>query len=180
MNKILAALLAFFSITAQASNEATANESSINGLRLMALKLKAEEIGLTKNIFPNEVFGILMETGFENGSFTLLVLADGTTSLYFSNGGGIIGAGTHESVKKASKNFLLLANEFRKQTKPTNTFPYPTNQEVRFFLIGRSGVTTYSANENGLGENRDPLSKLFHASHLVITELRQVEEARKK
>lgn len=178
MKKIVASFLAVIGLSSQASQEAPANTSVIDGMRTMALNLKAEEIGLTPENFPNEVFGVLMETGFENGSFTLLVIADGTTSLYFSNGGGIIGAGTHENVKKASATLLEGANYFRPQTKSVSTFPYPSNAEVKFYFIGRSGVTTYSAKEVDLGENRDPFSNLFHASHMVISELRQIEEAR--
>lgn len=180
MKKIIASILALLGLGAQTAPEAPANQSVIDGMRTMALNLKAEEIGLTPEDFPNEVFGVLMETGFESGSFTLLVIADGTTSLYFSNGGGIIGAGTHENVKKASSMLLSGANHFHAQTKSASSFPYPSNGEVKFYFIGRSGVTSYSANEVDLGENRDPLSKLFHVSHMVISELRQIEETRHK
>lgn len=177
MKKIIAGMLALLGVGAYAVQEAPANKSVIDGMRSMALNLKAEELGLTPENFPDEVFGLLMETGFEKGSFTLLVLADGTTSLYFSNGGGIIGAGTHEAVKKASSVLLVGANHFWPKTKSTSTFPYPSGGEVRFYFIGRSGVTVYSARERDLGENRDPMSQLFYASHRVISELRKIEES---
>lgn len=177
MKKLLASVLALLGIGAQAAQEVPANQSVIDGMRTMALSLKAEEIGLTQENFSNEVFGVLMETGFDGGSFTLLVLADGTTSLYFSNGGGIIGAGTHESVRKASSMLLVGANHFHSQSKPVSAFPYPAAGEVKFYFIGRTGVTNYSAKEVDLGESRDPLSELFHVSHMVITELRQIEES---
>lgn len=175
MKKVVASILALLGLGAQAAPEAPASQSVIDGMRTMALNLKAEELGLTSENFPSEVFGVLMETGFDSGSFTLLVMADGTTSLYFSNGGGIIGAGTHESVAKASSMLLSGANHFRAQTQLVSTFPYPSNGEVRFYFVGRGGVTSYAAKEIDLGENRDPLSKLFHVSHLVISELRQIE-----
>lgn len=177
MKKVIAAILAIFGAGSQAAQEAPANQSVIDGMRSMALNIKAEEIGLNRENFPNEVFGILMETGFEKGSFTLLVLADGTTSLYFSNGGGIIGAGTYETVRKASSVLLSAANHFRVRTKPISSYPYPAPGEVNFYLIGYSGVTGYVGKEEDLGENGDPLSQLFHASHMVISELRQIEEA---
>ena len=178
MKNIFAAFIAMFGFGAQAAQEAPANQSVMDGMRSMALNLKADELGLTSESYPNEVWGVLMETGFDDGSFTLLVLADGTTSLYFSNGGGIIGAGTHDTVKAASSTLLSGANHYRSQTKTTTEFPYPSTGEVKFYLIGYSGVTTYSAKEQDLGENRDALSKLFHASHLVISELREIDEAR--
>lgn len=178
MKKIIAAILALFGAGAQAVPEEPANQSAIDGLRSMALNIKAEDIGLTRENFPNEVFGVLMETGFEKGSFTLLVFADGTTGLYFSNGGGIIGAGAHETVRKASSVFLSAANHYRAQTKPVSSYPHPSAGQVRFYLIGYSGVTGYAAKEEDLGENRDSLSQLFHAAHRVISELRQIEESR--
>lgn len=178
MKKIIAGILAILGLTAQAAQEIPAEQSVIDGMRTMALNLTAKELGLTPENYPKEVWGMLMETGFESGSFTLLVLADGTTSLYFSNGGGIIGAGTHEKVQKASLTLLSGANYFRANTKPASSYPYPSTGEVKFYLMGREGVTKYSAKEQDLGENKDPLSQLFHASHAVISELRQVEESR--
>lgn len=178
MKGTIASVLAVLGFGAHATPEAPASQSVIEEMRAMALNLKAEEVGLTQENFSEEVYGVIMETGLDGGSFTLLVIADGTTSLYFSNGGGIIGAGTHENVKEVSSVLLSGANHFRPQTKPVSHFPYPSNGEVNFYLIGRSGVTSYSAKEEDLGENRDPLSKLFHVSHMVISELRQIEELR--
>ena len=98
--------------------------------------------------------------------------------MYFSNGGGIIGAGTHETVRDASSTLLSGANHCRSQTNAASVYPYPNEGEVNFYLVGFNGVTSYTAKEQYLGENKDPLSHLFHASHAVITELRQVEESR--
>ena len=39
-----------------------------------------------------DVWGVLMELGLEQGVATMVAFADGTVSLYFSGGGGIIGA----------------------------------------------------------------------------------------
>jgi hypothetical protein len=50
--------------------------------------------------------GGLMEMGIGANVATLVVVADGTTSFYFSTGGGIIGVGFHEPVKGPSKPFL--------------------------------------------------------------------------
>jgi hypothetical protein len=75
-------------------------------LRSMVLNLNPKDIGITKDNFPHPVFALLMETGYPEGSFTLSSVADGSTSLYFSNGGGIIGGGEHENVHKASSYLL--------------------------------------------------------------------------
>ena len=50
--------------------------------------------------------GGLMETGYPRAVATLVVVADGSTSLYLSNGGGTIGAGQHARVRSASAEFM--------------------------------------------------------------------------
>jgi len=176
MKKLLTGLLAFFGIGWQQPEPPQSTDNVINEMRSMVLNLSPEEIGVTKENYPHEVFGIIMETGYDEGSFTLVALADNTTSLYFSSGGGILGAGFHEEVQKASAMLLSGANHFRAQTKPTSDFPLPEKGEVFFYLLGFDGITTYTAKEIELGENRDPLSKLFHVSHLVIAKVKESSE----
>lgn len=64
-------------------------------LRRRLLAARAAELGLVAGA-PTEAWGVLMETAYPDAVVTLVALADGTTSLYFSNGGGIIGAGAHD------------------------------------------------------------------------------------
>lgn len=59
-------------------------------LRSQALSLSAELAGAHKE---DEVFGVLMETGYPKAVATLVSARDGAASLYFSSGGGTIGAG---------------------------------------------------------------------------------------
>jgi hypothetical protein len=47
-----------------------------------------------------------METGYVEAVATLVGVADGTASLYFSNGGGFIGAATHANVAEANRRRL--------------------------------------------------------------------------
>ena len=145
-------------------------------LRSMVLNLNPKDIGLTKDNFPHPVFALVMETGFPEGSFTLSVVADGSTSLYFSNGGGIIGGGEHENVREVSGYLLSGAQHFYKKAKKAAAFPKPEAGEVIFYFITFDGVRSYSALENNLGNEKDELSDLFFAAHNVITELRKVEE----
>jgi len=151
-------------------------EQMIENLRSMVLNLNPKDISITKNNFPHPVFAILMEIGLPEGSFTLSSVADGSTSLYFSSGGGIIGGGEHENVRKASGNFLTGAQHFYKKAKKVRTFPKPKSGNVIFYFITFDGVFSYSALEDDLGNEKDEFSDLFFAAHNVITELRQLEE----
>src|SRR5438105_7124389 len=73
------------------------------GLRDRLLRLDPASVGLA----DKPLWGCRMETGYPNGIATLVCLADGTTSLYTSTGGGIIGAGAHAQVVRT--NAALLA-----------------------------------------------------------------------
>jgi hypothetical protein len=173
MRKILAGLVSILglgSATAQPPSPAPAEMAS--SLRAMVLGLAPGGIGLTPQSSPGKVWGVVMETGMERGSYTLVVLADGTTSLYFSNGGGIIGAGERQPVREASREFLMLANCFTDAAAPVESTALPSNGSTQFFLLTFDGLLSYTAPEAELGEQRDPLSPLFHAGHAVITELR--------
>ena len=75
-------------------------------LRAMVLGARPDEIGLAPTPERPRVWGVLMETGYPKGVATLVTLADGTTSLYLSTGGGTIGGGAHEAVASASRRFL--------------------------------------------------------------------------
>lgn len=176
MSKAILAALAFFGASFSLMSQATGQNETIEGLRAMVFNLDPEEIGLTRENFGHPVWGMIMETGFDDGSFTLVTLADGTTSLYFSTGGGIIGGGGHDSVRQASGHFLSGAQYFYGNATKVESFPGPANGEVKFYFLTFDGISTYSAPEDKLGNGNDELSNLFYAAHEVITELREIDE----
>lgn len=145
-------------------------------LRLMVLNLSPKDIGITKENFPHPVFAIVMETGFPEGSFTLSSVADGSTSLYFSSGGGIIGGGEHERVRKASSYFLSGAQHFSEKGQKVTIFPKPAAGKVIFYFLTFEGVRSYTASEDDFGNQKNELSDLFFAAQNVITELRKIDE----
>ncbi len=155
-----------------------ANEKEVDpaNLRAMVFKLVPDEIGLSKDNFKFPVWGMVMETGYAEGSFTLVSLADGTTSLYFSNGGGIIGAGEHRSVLDASGDYLSVAQQYYKRAEKISEYPPPEAGEVKFYFLTFDGTLMYSAPEEKLGNEKDDLADLFFAAHGVITKLREIDE----
>jgi hypothetical protein len=122
------------------------------------------------------VWGTLMETGYDGVTVTLFALADGTTSLYFSNGGGVIGGQAHETVRRANIEFLNQTNHFLGQLAPCETFPIPEAGHTVFYVLTDSGILTGGALEDDLGHGRHPLSQLFHAGHEVISQLRLISD----
>src|SRR5262249_51523623 len=134
------------------------------GLRNMVLQTKPEQIGI-KDSSTGAVWGLLMETGYPQAVASLVALADGTVSLYFSNGGGSIGLGPHPGPKRVSQELLKLAPQFLQYCQPAQEFPLPSRSRTRFYLLTRDGIVTAEAEEEELGRRRHPLSPLFHKAH---------------
>lgn len=145
-----------------------------SGLRNMVLTTKPEAVGLKPA--AGEVWGILMETGYPEAVVSLVALADGTVSIYFSNGGGIIGLGPHPDPQKAGKAFLALAQQYSKSATATKKYPLPNPTYTRFYFLTGSGVTTVEAKEEDFGYGRHQMSPLFHKGHELISEIRVVDE----
>jgi hypothetical protein len=139
------------------------------GLRDQVLRLPGERASTGFS----GVVGALMETGYQEAVATLVVLADGTTSLYFSNGGGVIGAGQHKPVAAASSAFLQAAQQNLSLMQSTVVFPLPRLKHARFYVLDTSGSWTSEAVEQDLGYNREKLSPLFHLAHAVIAAVRK-------
>ncbi|MDH4048475.1 MAG: hypothetical protein OEV63_10115 [Gammaproteobacteria bacterium] len=142
------------------------------------LELRGQALAQTQSSLrvSDNTIGVLMETGYPGAIATLIALVDGSASLYFSNGGGIIGAGQHQGPAAAARSLVVTAAENLSKFTPTTEFPLPTLGRTRFFVITAQGVLTAEAAEDDLGNNRLPLSPVFHAAHALIAEMRQVEE----
>ena len=144
-------------------------------------KLRAQALSVTPKTLgvPDGVQGVVMETGYPEAVVTLVAMADGAASLYFSNGGAIIGAGEHEGPKIAARSLIAFAAHNLNGLVRTTTTPLPTPGRTRFYVLTDRGILTAEASEDDLGENRHALSPLFYSAQELITEMRKVDEARK-
>jgi len=152
------------------------NPEVFHELRNMVLSTDPKELGASETDGP--VWGLLMETGFEKTSFTLVALRDGTVSLYFANGGGMIGIGAHETPRTIARELLALAPEYLSETTITTTYPVPSAGLTKFYFLTFDGVRTVEGKDDDMGYNRHPLSPLFHKAHDVIGAARELDEVR--
>jgi hypothetical protein len=143
-------------------------------LRQQALRLTPEQLS-DGEVASAPILALLMETGYPEGVATLVAVADGTSSLYFSGGGGVIGAGTHAAVAEASRRWLDTGHDFLAQLSPISDPPPPAQGLTQFVAVTKEGLHGTAAAEEELGEGRHPLSPLFYAGHDVITQIRLVE-----
>lgn len=144
----------------------------------MVLSTKPDSIGVRLRD-TNQVWGILMETGYSKAVASLVALADGTVSLYFSSGGGIIGLGPHAGPKRAAEALLAASQQFSVQMHSTKSYPLPKPSYTRFYLLTGNGALTAEVKEDDLGNNRHPLSPLFYKGQELISEIRVVDQERR-
>lgn len=147
-------------------------------LREQVFTVSPAAIGL-KPVPGHRVWGVVMETGYATGVATLVALSDGTVSLYFSGGGGMIGLGEHEGPRHAARDLISAAQQHVSRGTRTTAFPLPKARQTKFFFLTFDGVFTAEAKEDDLGENRVPLSPLFHTAQKVITQARLLDEQRR-
>lgn len=115
----------------------------------------------------------LMEIGLEGGTATLVAVADGSTSLYLSNGGGVIGAGEHTSVREAASAFLRSASDHSDTLEATTAQPLPAAGSVRFYVNNGGSLRTAEAEEEELTKGAHALSDLYAAGQKVLTAIRE-------
>jgi hypothetical protein len=80
-------------------------EQVYDGLRRAALGVTEDVVGKAPPEHP-DVLGAVIDIPSEGGTASVVAMADGTTSLYTSTGGGTIGAGAHEPVSRAARALL--------------------------------------------------------------------------
>lgn len=119
---------------------------------------------------------MLVETGYDSGVASLVCLRDGTTSLYFSGGGGIIGGGAHQAVVRANAELFTVAQTYLAALMPSSDRRLPAKGRVVIRALTYSGKLTFEASEDDLGNGRSSLSPVFHSAHGVITQLRLIDE----
>jgi hypothetical protein len=147
-------------------------------LRSQALALARDPIAVPAPGHEAPVWGVVMDMGFPNGTATLVALADGSTSLYYSNGGGVIGGQAHEPVRMANAVFIDEANRLHGRLTQSETHPLPAAGQTAFYALTDAGVLGGAAANEDLGKGTHELATLFLAGHGVITQLRLVSEGR--
>ena len=145
-------------------------------LRTRALTFSADTLGVALPAPPPHVWGAIMEIGFPGAAATLVCLADGSTSLYFSSGGAMIGAGERPAVRAAAAEFLRAAELALSAFAPSSVSPLPPPGRVQFYLRTSDGLMAQGADEQELGRGGGPLAPLFQAGHAVIARMREIHE----
>lgn len=147
--------------------------NSYQRMREMVFSLTYASINFRARLEGKPIFA-LMELNLSGDIATQVSVADGSTSLYLSTGGGITGGGRHERVREASERFLVQAKNALAFMNKVEDYHPPAEGEVCFYVKNQAGVFRYCASEQNLREGNDPLSQLYVLGHKVLTELRKI------
>jgi len=145
-------------------------------LRNQALTGSRAKFKLPAGPKPTGPWGVLMDMGLPDGWATIAAFSDANASVYFSNGGGYIGGGGRETIRKAGQNMLAVATEFQPSAHTATEYPLPPTGQTTFYFLTDAGVFTLSASQDDLGNRRVPVSKLFFAGQDVINEYRRLQQ----
>ena len=149
-------------------------------LRDRTLSLDPTELGFAPSQpFPH-VWAVLMETGYEVGFATLASLVDGTTTLYYSTGGGMLGSADFTPLAEASKALVAQAETLLPLMHPVAAVELPGVGQVGFVLITYNGKFAEVVSEKSLASGKHALSPLFARARETITQLRNLSEKKRK
>jgi len=142
------------------------------GLREQALTVTREAAGVAAPAPDAPIWLLVVEFGHPGVTATLVAIADGTTSLYLSSGGGVIGGGAHDSVRAANASLLRAANALRDRMGRVTACERPPAGSTAFHARIDGGVLSYTGTDTDLARSDRPMSSLFLAAHRVLGELR--------
>lgn len=155
-------------------------EEAFQRLRRQALATDPRTLPLAGELKPDTAFGALMEMEVASSVVTLACLADGDARLLYRTGGGMIGGGVHENVRKAAKEFVALAQRALPNMTRTADYPLPAAGRVRFYALTPRGVFTTETDRQVLGNARSTLAALFYSGQEVVTQMREIQEQRSR
>ncbi len=147
-------------------------------LRGQLLEVDPAELELSPSPRLPRVWAVLMEMGLDTGTASLVAVADGTTSLYLSTGGGVIGGGEHQAVRRVSEAFLDTAEAHLDRLQPISEAPLPQTGAIRFHALTFDSLRSAEVEEGELVDGRSELAPLFYAGNEVFTQLRLIDQQR--
>ena len=123
-----------------------------------------------------DLWGALIDIAHPELRFTVVALADGTTSVYAGGGAARVGFGEHPTVAKMSKDLLAVAEKCANSMMPASDFPLPTIGRVRFYVFTLMGKLMTDRSIDELDGQNDDFSLLYRISSAIITEIRIISE----
>ncbi len=157
-------------------------EAVYMNIRKKILETSRESLGLPGEAAEAkrmEPYGLVMEMGIANSAVMLACFANGDAGVYYQTGGGMKGGIAHESVRKAVKDLIALAEKALPKMSRATAQPLPGPGRVRFFVLTPRGLATAETDREELAEPGNELGPLFVSGQEVVSQMREVQEQRR-
>jgi hypothetical protein len=154
-------------------------------LRKRILETPRESLGLPGDagdpgvVKPMEPYGLVMEMGISDSAVMLACFANGDAGVYYQAGGGMKGGLAHESVRKAAKDLIALAEKALPKMARFTGQPTPGAGKVRFYVLTPRGLVSAETDREALAGPGNPLAPLFYSGQEVVSQMREVQEQRR-
>ena len=141
-------------------------------LRTLWLSTDPSKLDLRPTPVLSHVWGAAVEFRVGEAVVFLAAVAEGSVSMYFSTGGGVIGGGQHAAVRAAGQRFLETVETSLPQFEPRESFE-PVRQERTSFIVqtyqGKLGADVLDVD---VRRKSSPLAACYGAAQDLITQLR--------
>jgi len=123
------------------------------------------------------VTGVVVDLPGDGGYATIVALSDGTTSMYTSGGGGMIGLGAAPIVVAAARDLFMAVQTHLTAFATADDGALPPPDAVRFHVIGPNGRTRVDVSDDVFWSERPhDLSDVTNALHALIGTIQDVGE----
>lgn len=150
----------------------TSGPAAFVQLRTLWLSTDPNKLGLRPASALPHVWGAALEFRVGETAVFLAAVAEGSVSMYFSTGGGIIGGGQHAAVRAAGQRFLEAVEASLPRFEPRESFEPVRPERAGFIVQTYQGMRGAEAPEAELRSGSHPLSACYGAAQDVITQLR--------
>ncbi len=140
-----------------------------NALRGAALALEREQLDVPEG--DGQVVALVTDWRLDADlQATIVVIADGAVSMYYNNGGGVIGSGEHDHIRERGRQVLALAESIVDQIEPVaTTLPDTEIGHMRMTLVTDSGLRSESAHIDTLAMETHDLHRVADGVQDLIT-----------
>lgn len=149
-------------------------------LRKRAFEATPESLRLAGSLKEDEPYAVVMEIGMSS-VVSLACFGDGDATLVYQSGGGMVGGGAHESVRRAARELLARAHRAVPQMTPAAVQPLPPPPEtgwVQLFALTPKGAVSVEMDREDLEEHPE-LKALYESGQEVVAHMRKVQEQRR-
>ena len=147
-------------------------EDGTPALRKMLLSARPSDFGLGPSSALPRVWAAMLELRFGDSIASLVAVAEGSTSLYLTTGGGIIGGGEHEPVRKENRKFLEHIEKTLEMFVPIDAPLAVLQGSVAFAVLTYEGLRGARDTDERMMSKQSPLWPAYYLGQEVITALR--------